>query len=474
MPLRVLLANSSDKGGGAESVSVRLLDSLSAVDQRAVLVAGASSGSSSIPIPNWAERSASARFLLRGSHRVDELRGQIKGAGTVSKTLAWLAEPVRDTRKRLGHEDFYFPGTARLLELAPFTPDILHLHNLHGEYFDLRELSTLSHQFPTAVTLHDQWLMTGHCAYSLECQRWRDGCGKCPHLDTYPAIPRDATEGNLERKRRILSESRLHVSAPSQWLLNQVPDSILAEGVVGVPRLIPNGVDLSVFSALPRAEARDRLKLPPGTPIIVSAANFALSNPYKDWQTLREALRVVGERSQVRVLAFAVGESGPPVEVGRVRVEGIARVDDARVLADWYRSADVFVQPSAADNHPLTVLESLACGTPVVASSVGGIPEQIHHLGGTAGGIQGGVSVELATGVLVSAGDAPGLAACLMSLIEDPQRMRRLGMNAAADAKARFDFDRYVSDTLDWYEEILASEDSSRRDEGAPQAHGAM
>jgi len=474
MPLRVLLANSSDKGGGAESVSLQLLNALTASGHRAGIVVGARHRPDSIRMPNHAERSAAARPLLRASHSIGERRSQMKGAGTISRTLAWLAEPVRDSRKRLGQEDFHYPGTKKLLELAPFRPEILHLHNLHGDYFDLRELPSITRQVPTAVTLHDQWLMTGHCAYSLECERWRDGCGSCPHLDTYPAVPRDATEGNLERKRRIFSKSRLHVSAPSQWLLDQVPDSVLAEAVIGVPRLIPNGVDQAVFSSSEQAEARDRLKLPQNTPIICSAANLALSNRYKDWPTLREALRAVGERAETKVLAFAIGEGGPPFETGNVRVESVSRVDHPNVLADWYRAADVFVQPSAADNHPLTVLESLSCGTPVVASAVGGIPEQIHHLQGVPGGIAGGVDVEVATGVLVSPGNASGLASSLISLIGDPARLRRLSTNAAIDASSRFDFDRYVRDTVDWYGAILGSGTTSRQSEQAHRPYEAM
>ncbi len=93
---------------------------------------------------------------------------------------------VRDARGRCairgvlldtlrGREDFRFPASHRVLELPPRPPDVLHLHNLHGGYFDLRVLPELSARQPTVVTMHDEWLYTGHCAYTLDSERWLDG-----------------------------------------------------------------------------------------------------------------------------------------------------------------------------------------------------------------------------------------------------------------------------------------------------------
>ena len=65
-----------------------------------------------------------------------------------------------------------FPASHRVLELPPRPPDVLHLHNLHGGYFDLRVLPELSARQPTVVTMHDEWLYTGHCAYTLDSERW--------------------------------------------------------------------------------------------------------------------------------------------------------------------------------------------------------------------------------------------------------------------------------------------------------------
>src|SRR5207249_2562667 len=130
-----------------------------------------------------------------------------------------LADPAARIDYHLGREDFRFPGTRELLSLTPEPPDVFHAHNLHGGYFDLRLLPALSRRSPFVLTLHDAWLLSGHCAHSLDCERWLGGCGACPDLSLYPAVKRDATAQNWQQKRRIYADARLHVATPSRWLM---------------------------------------------------------------------------------------------------------------------------------------------------------------------------------------------------------------------------------------------------------------
>ncbi len=113
-----------------------------------------------------------------------------------------MAEPARVLDRRRGVEDFRFPAAWRLAELAPRRPQIVHAHNLHGNYFDLRALPALCQAAPLVLTLHDAWLLAGHCAHSMGCERWRTGCGNCPDLGVYPAVRRDATANTLSPTAR--------------------------------------------------------------------------------------------------------------------------------------------------------------------------------------------------------------------------------------------------------------------------------
>ena len=156
-----------------------------------------------------------------------------------------------------GIEDFEYPGTWDLLQLPDDQPDIIHLHNLHLNYFDLRYLPFLSYQCPTILTLHDAWLLSGHCAHSLDCYRWKNGCGQCPYLEIPPAIRRDATAYNWHRKKNIYLKSKLYVVAPSQWLINKVRESILAPAIIQ-SQVIRNGIDLSIFHPIEKKTSKGK------------------------------------------------------------------------------------------------------------------------------------------------------------------------------------------------------------------------
>jgi FkbM family methyltransferase len=365
---------------------------------------------------------------------------------------------LRSLADRRGREDFDFPGTRRIASLSPERPDVLHLHNLHGRYFDLRQLAPLSHRLPVAMTLHDEWTFTGHCAYALYGDRWRNGCGSCPDLEVYPAIRADGTRANLKAKASIYERSRLYVSTPSRWLMERARASVLAPGVAGW-RVIPNGIDLSAFRPGDRDAARARLGIPTDPFVLLFTANQARRSPFKDWDTVAEAAeRVATAVTDRPILCLALGDDGPARRLangGELRFEPY-RSEVADVVA-FYQAADLYLHAAKADTFPTTILEALATGLPVVATAVGGIPEEVRSLAHAPGAWEGdGVAASEATGVLVGPGDAAGMAAAAVSLIHDGPLRAAMGSNAVTDAASRFDLERQLDETIAWYRELIA------------------
>lgn len=391
--------------------------------------------------------------------------GRIKGAGRVHHLLENLSQPLHWLRQELGHEDFDFAGAWQLLDLPSQRPEIVHCHNLHGPfipgggYFDLRALAWLSRQVPVVLTLHDAWLLSGHCAHSFDCERWKKGCGHCPDLTIYPAIRRDGTAFNWRRKKNIFARSRLFVSTPSQWLMRKVEHSILAPAVVEA-RVIPYGVDRSIFYPADREKARAALGIPQNARVFLSTANWIQCNPWKDYNTLRTAVAQLAERLNGQtVLLMALGEEAPAQRIGQAEVRFVPYQKDPKIVARYYQAADVYVHPARADTFPNAVLEALACGTPVVATAVGGIPEQVKGLETADRRLRlaplNRYGLEEATGVLAPQGDANGMAAGIERLLVDDPLRARIGENAARDAKNRFDLQRQVDDFLNWYQALL-------------------
>jgi glycosyltransferase involved in cell wall biosynthesis len=362
-----------------------------------------------------------------------------------------------------GRASFRFPGTWELIDAPGEPPDILHVHNLHGSYFDLRALPELSRRVPLVATLHDPWLLTGHCAYTLGCERWRAGCGSCPHLDTYPALRRDGTAANWIRKRALFAESRIFLASPSRWLLDKVERSMLAPAVLEA-RVVPNGIDLGVYRPGDRVGIRKAWGVEPEALVVAFVANrFRAPRSWKDWATVREAVALASERLGGRPLhLFAVGDRGDAREsVGRARLHAVPHTHDPAEVARFFQGADVVLHAALpeAENYPNVVLEALACGAPVVATAVGGIPEQVHGAFPAEDETLRALNraePDAANGTLVPARDPRRMAMAIETLAARPELRARMAQNAAREAAGRHGLDRQVDAYLGWYERILA------------------
>jgi glycosyltransferase involved in cell wall biosynthesis len=439
---RILQVNSTDGIGGAAKMAYDLHCAYRNRGYPAWLAVGykCTDDPHVLPIPHHAYSNAWARLWLSFENWVSPSVGKVRGAGRLRNWLHFMGEPKRSLEFKRGHEDFEFPGTSRILGLLREPPDILHCHNLHPGYFDLEALPWLSQQVPVVLTLHDAWLLGGHCAHSFDCERWKIGCGHCPDLTIYPAIRRDATAFNWRRKQDIYIKSRLYVATPCQWLMQKVEQSILAPVIVEA-RVIPNGVDLSVFHPADKHGARAVLSIPQDSKVLLFTANGIRKSTWKDYPTMRAAVALVAERMDGQgVLFFALGEDAPAERIGQAELRFISYQKDPEIVARYYQAADVYVHAARADTFPTSVLESMACGTPVVATSVGGIPEQVE-VG--------------ATGLLVSPGDAKAMAESIMTILTDDTLRLRLGYNAAANAQKHFGLNRLVDDYTGWYRQIL-------------------
>ncbi len=414
--MRILHINTADQPGGAELVAMKLVQGLRERGQEAWMAAGAKRGHDDFV------------FSL------------------ADKTSAWeKAESslVRHYRKRMGHEISHAPTTWRLPELAPARPDILHAHNLHGEkgYFDLRALPMLSERFSFFITLQDSWLLSGHCAHSFDCERWKIGCGECPDLTIYPSIRRDGTAFNWEFKRNLFARSKLYIATPCQWLLNKVNQSILAPGIIEA-RIIPNGVDLSVFKPAAVTEARQRLNLPADSAIVLFAAAALRKNVFKDDVTLREAIRQIASLPIGREVIFlALGAGGADEQIGEARIRFTGYAPDHNAVAAYFQAADCFLHAARADTFPNVILEASAAGCPVIATAVSGIPEQI---------------IDGVTGFLVEKANALAMAERTLRLLKDPSLRRAMSEVAARHASEKFGMDRHIDSYLEWYQQVLS------------------
>lgn len=442
--MRILHISTTDKAGGAEKLAYELFQLARDDNQEALLAVGHrhfdepgviefANDEYRAPWPSfWRSRQQS--YYAKGSPRLARLAGWMANPGELQRWIDW----------QLGYEDFHHPAIDHLFARLPFSPDIVHLHNLHGGYFDLRALKWITRRYPVVLTLHDEWALTGHCAYTFDCTRWEQACGQCPNLGSYPALKRDGTAYNLRRKREIYAASRLHVAAASNWLIDRARRSVLREAMIE-SRVIPYGIDLDIFKPGKKDEVRRQLDLPEDALVVVFIANRAVSNEYKDYQTLEEAMRHVAgmpSLTSTRPLYFlAVGEEAPEKRIGSVILRRYGYQHRPEDIARFYQAADLYIHAARAEAFGLVIAEAMASHLPVVATAVGGIVEVVD---------------DQRTGFLVPPRDSQTMAAKIVQLLGDQQLRLNMGKMGHAKALHQYDKRRHFQDYLAWYRQIIA------------------
>lgn len=259
--------------------------------------------------------------------------------------------------------------------------DIIHLHWVNHGFLSpkfLAELDLLDK--PIVWTFHDSNAFTGGCHVRYSCENFHKQCGNCPLLKFNGKD--DISHKNWLRKQKAYSELNFHIVAPSSWMAKSVKESSLL-GMRNVD-VIPNTIEIDVFKPYVKAEAKKILKIPANHFVIMSGFMPSKNDKHKGTQYLIEALNELAARpeipnEQIELVIFGNKDTKDmPVFPFKSTFLGTINKDDH--LAKCYAAADVFVLPSLEDNLPNTVMESLACATPVVAFKTGGIPDMVKHL----------------------------------------------------------------------------------------------
>ena len=271
--------------------------------------------------------------------------------------------------------DIQWIGSFPTSAVARLAPDIIHLHWVAGGFLRIETLAKLAR--PLVWTLSDMWPFTGGCHVSGDCDRYRSQCGRCWQLGSDST--RDLTHWVWWRKERAWRHIDLSLVAPSRWIADRArSSSLFRERPI---RVIPNGVDTSVFKPLEKAFARRCLDMDPDRHVILFGAINAIEDPNKGFDLLIEAIRIVSRRlsaARHELVIFGCSEPGKPQELG-LATRYLGRLADEVSLAIIYNAADLMVVPSRQESFCQTAAEALACGTPVVAFDATGLRDVVEH-----------------------------------------------------------------------------------------------
>lgn len=263
-------------------------------------------------------------------------------------------------------------ATARLLTyLESFQPDVVHLHNIHGYYVDAyRLLEYLKvEKLPTVLTMHDEWIFTGKCGYSYDCERWQTGCGQCPQLRVYPkSLLLDRSRQEFNKKRELFDGfDRLILAPVANWLGEKAASSPILGGHQFCT--VYNGIDLSVFHPSDDGRLRQHHGLEERSVLLHVTPNF--DDPRKGG---RYVLELAQRMEKDGVVVIIIGLRDRAITLPS-NVIALSRTEDQAELAQYYAMANLFLLTSEMECLPTVALESVCCGTPVVGFDRGGARE---------------------------------------------------------------------------------------------------
>lgn len=299
--------------------------------------------------------------------------------------------------------------------------DIINLHWIAG-LVDYREFfNSIPTNIPIVWRLSDMNPFTGGCHYSEGCDKYNQACGKCPQLGSRDE--NDLTRQIWNRKASVfrkVNPKRLHIIAQSKWMAAEISASVML-GKFDCT-IIPNGIDTKLFSPKNKMMVRESLGLPKDKKIVFFLAEDLDIN-YKGAKYLLKAFTHLKNKRDYILLTAGRGKPKISKDISFYHV---GDVNNDLFLSLLYNSSDIFVIPSLHDNLPNTVLESMACGTPVVGFNTGGIPDMISD------GINGR---------LVETKDFLSLSMAITDTLANDEKRVEMGKNCRALAEKRYSID---------------------------------
>jgi glycosyltransferase involved in cell wall biosynthesis len=318
-------------------------------------------------------------------------------------------------------------------KIKVISPDIIHLHNIHGYYINIEILFNYLRKtnIPVVWTFHDCWPITGHCSYFtfVGCEKWKKKCYDCPQKASYPAswiVDRSEKNYNL-KKELFTSLPNLTLVPVSNWLSEILMESFLQDYAI---KLIHNGINTNVFKPSTSRAFRSKHGLEHKFLLLGVASDWSPRKGMKDFIELSKHLNCDYQ-------IVLVGLSRKQIEQLPVNILGIERTESVEELSNLYSEADIVLNLSYEETFGLTTVEGFACGTPGFVYNATASPELIDQ----------------STGLVLEPGDINGI---MEAIIQIKQNGKQSYSEACVNRAHRLykKEDRY-QEYIDLYESLL-------------------
>ena len=356
-----------------------------------------------------------------------------KGINLLRPTLDNLPLQQYKNRTQSLFSPAWLPFSQIPKKIAQINPDIVHLHWIAGAMMSVKDLAKIDK--PIVWSLHDMWAFTGGEHIDEGQQHYLDRCGNSKVLNSKK--DKDLSRKGWQRKRQVYAQIEdMTIVGLSDWMHQAAKSSSLLKDKNHIQ--LPNPIDTTTFAPFDKLEARRLFNLPTDKKLILFGAMNATSDPNKGFQHIFAALQADSLENKELVI---FGSSQPTTSLNfKQPVHYLGQLHDDVSLRVLYSAADIMIVPSLQENLSNAIMESLACGTPVVAFNIGGNSDMIEHQ---------------SNGYLAQPFDTDDLANGIEWLLNAPN-YQQLCDNARDKVLTHFDSQLVAKQYIALYKEILA------------------
>lgn len=247
--------------------------------------------------------------------------------------------------------------------------DIIHLHWINSSFINIKHLSGI--QKPIIWTLRDMWPLTGGCHTTIKCQKFKTGCGACPHLGSNNE--NDLSKKIIKRKEQYIPKHTKLVGI-TPWMSQIAAESYLYKDFD--IETIYNNIICDDYFPIDKVEARKILGINTPKKILLYGAQYN-SVPNKGSHKFYKALDYL-DKDKYFILFFGRSDSNLDKLIN-FEHKNVGFLTDNISLRVLYSAADVFVNTSYIESFGKTIAESMSCGTPVVCFDTTGQQYIVDH-----------------------------------------------------------------------------------------------